>query len=230
MCRLEVPWLDQSGGDLDGAIDDWHDFWGMSDGGRSDVPRDVLDYRYASPEGGFSLQDDTSGLGDVSLALSHVFYRDDSSAVSLALGYKFGTGDEDDFLGSGADDVFVALRFSGAQLSDLPLSWHGQAGYLRAGDSDLLEGIQEQNLWFAGLALDWQFAQHWSLIAQLDSHAAPLHSDLTGVGDDAVLGTVGARWYFAPQWSVDISVVEDIRVETAPDVTFQASLRYRPES
>ncbi len=228
--QLEVPWLDQSGGDLDGVIDDWHDFWGMSDGGRSTVPSDVLDYRYASPDGGFSQQDDASGLGDVSLSLSHAFYHDDSSAVSVALGYKFGSGDEDEFLGSGADDVFVALRFSGAQLSDLPLSWHGQAGYLRAGDSDLLEGIQEQNLWFAGLSMDWQFAQYWSLIAQLDSHAAPLHSDLTGVGDDAVLGTLGARWYFAPQWSVDISVVEDIRVETAPDVTFQASLNYRPGS
>jgi hypothetical protein len=228
--QMEVPWLDQSGGNMDGAIDDWHDFWGMSDGGRSYVPRDLLDYRYASPEGGFSLLDDSSGFGDVSLSLSHAFYRDDSSAVSVALGYKFGTGDEEQFLGSGADDVFVALRFSGAQLADLPLRWHGQAGYLRTGDSALLEGIQEQNLWFAGLALDWQFAQHWSLIAQLDSHGAPLHSDLTGVGDDAVLGTVGARWYFASQWSVDISVVEDIRVETAPDVTFQASLNYRPAS
>jgi len=228
--QIEVPWLDQSGGDLDGAIDDWHDFWGMSDGGRSGVPRDVLDYRYASPEGGFYLQDDTSGLGDVSLSLSHVVFSDDNSAVSVALGYKFGTGDEDDVLGSGADDVFAALRFSGAQLADLPLSWHGQAGYLRAGDSDLLEGIQEQNLWFVGLALDWQFAQYWSMIAQLDSHAAPLHSDLAGVGDDAVLGTLGARWTFAPQWSVDISLVEDIGVETGPDVTFQASLNYRSGS
>ncbi len=228
--QLEVPWLKQSGGDLDGAIDDWHDFWGMSDGGRSQVPRDVLDYRYDSPEGGFSLQDDSSGLGDVSLALNHVVYHDDSSAVSLALGYKFSTGDEDDFLGSGANDVYIAVRFSGAQLSELPLSWHGQAGYLRAGDSDLLGDPQERDLWFAGLAMDWRFAQHWSMIAQIDSHAAPMHSDLTGVGDDAVLGTLGARWYFAPQWSVDLSVVEDIRVETAPDVTFQASLRYRPES
>jgi hypothetical protein len=226
--QLEVPWLDQSGGDLDGVIDDWHDFWGMSDGGRSAVPRDVLDYRYISPQGGFSLQDDSSGIGDVSVAVSRAVYRDDNSTVSAALGYKFGTGDDDDFLGSGADDVYLALRFSGAQLSDLPLSWHGQVGYLRAGDSDVLEGLQEQNLWFAGLAMDWRFAQSWSMILQLDSHAAPLDSTLTGVGDDAVMGTVGARWYFAPHWSADISVVEDIRVETAPDVTFQASVRYRP--
>ena len=102
--------------------------------------------------------------------------------ASLVLGYKFGTGDEDDFLGSGADDVFVALRFSGEHLSDLPLSWHGQVGYLRAGDSDLLEDTQEKNLWFAGLALDWRLAERWSLIAQLDSHAAPMDSDITGRG------------------------------------------------
>jgi hypothetical protein len=226
--QLEVPWLDQSGGDLDGVIDDWHDFWGMSDGGRSDVPSNKLDYRYASANGGFSLQDDASGIGDVSLMLNHAFYRDASSTVAVALGYKFGTGDENDFLGSGADDAFLALRFSGAQLSELPLSWHGQLGYLRAGDSDLLDGLQEQDLWFAGLALDWRFAARWSVIAQFDGHAAPMDSDLTGVGEDAVMATVGTRWYFAPQWSADISVVEDIRVETAPDVTFQASISYRP--
>ncbi len=227
--QLEIPWLEQSGGELDGVIDDWHDFWGMSDGGRSDVPRDILDYQYTSPAGGFSLQDDTSGIGDISVSLHHVFYQDASSAVSLALGYKFGTGDEDDFLGSGADDAFIALRFSGAQMSNLPLTWHGQAGYLRAGDSGLFDGFQEQNLWFAGVALDWQLAQRWSLIAQLDGHAAPLDSSLTGVGEDAVLATLGARWYFAPHWSMDFNFVEDIRVETAPDVTFQASLRYSPE-
>ena len=225
--QLEVPWLDQSGGDLDGLIDDWHDFWGMSDGGRSNVPRDVLDYRYVSPQGGFSLQDDSSGVGDISLSVSHAFYRDENSAVSAALGYKFSTGDDDDFLGSGGDDAYIALRFSGQQLSDLPLSWHGQVGYLRAGDSDVLEGLQEKNLWFAGLAMDWRFAQNWSLIAQIDSHAAPLDSSLTGVGDDAILGTLGARWYVAPLWSVDLSFVVDIRVETTPDVTFQASVRYR---
>jgi hypothetical protein len=226
--QLEVPWLDHSGGNLDKVIDNWHDFWGMSDGGRENVPRDLLDYRYATVDGRAGLQDDASGLGDISLALSHAYYRDDNTAASVAIGYKFGSGDDDDFLGSGEGDVFVALRFSGAHLSDLPLSWHGQVGYLRAGDSDLLGDFQEKNLWFAGLSMDWMIVQRWSLIAQIDSHAAPLDSDLTGVGDEAILATVGVRWRFAQRWSVDVNVVEDIRVETAPDVTFQASLHYRP--
>lgn len=225
--QLEVPWLEHHGGDLDKRIDDWHDFWGMSDGGRSRVPHDLLDYQYATPRAGFSLQKDASGLGDISLSLSHAFYRDDNAVASVVLGYKFGSGDEDDFTGSGADDAFVAVRFSSGHLSDLPLSWHGQLGYLRAGDSDLLDDLQERNLWFAGLAMDWRVAERWSLIGQVDSHAAPMDSDIAAIGEAAFLLSVGARWRYARNWAVDFSVIEDIGVETAPDITFQASLRYR---
>jgi hypothetical protein len=226
--QLEIPWLDQSGGELDKLIDDWHDLWGMPDGGRDSVPRDLLDYRYATPDTYVELLEDQSGLGDISLSLNYAFYRREGAVASLALGYKFGTGDEDDFLGSGADDAFVALRFSGDHLSDLPLTWHGQVGYLRTGESDPWEDVQDQNLWFAGLAVDWRLFERWSLIAQLDSHAGPLDSDLKQVGGEAYMITVGARWRFAEQWALDASVVEDIRVETAPDVMFQASLRYTP--
>ena len=225
--QLEIPWLEQSGGHLDRMIDDWHDLWGMSDGGRSRVPRNLLDYQYSSSFArGFQLEDDSSGLGDITLALNYAFFRDADSVVALALGYKFGVGDEDKFLGSGADDQFIALRFSGSHLSGAPLRWHGQIGYLRAGDSDLLDGIQEQNLWFAGLSLDWMVARNWSLLAQVDSNAAPTDSGLTALGDTAVTLSGGARWRFAPRWSVDASIVEDIGVETASDVTFQLSFRY----
>jgi hypothetical protein len=228
--QLEVPWLEQSGGHLDRLIDDWHDLWGMSDGGRSKVPRDLLDYQYASTFArGFQLDDDSSGLGDITLALNYAFFHDDDSVAALALGYKFGVGDEDKFLGSGGDDQFLALRFSGNHLSSLPLRWHGQVGYLRAGDSDLLDGIQEQNLWFAGLSLDWVVAENWSLLAQVDSNAAPTDSGITALGDTAATLSGGARWRFAPRWSVDASIVEDIVVETASDVTFQLSLRYSGE-
>lgn len=224
--QIEVPWLQHDGGELDKLIDDWHDFWGMSDGGRSAVPRDLLDYRYATPGGGFGLDEEASGIGDITLSVNHVFYRADAAAAAVSLGYKFATGDEEDFTGSGADDVFLALRLSGAQRSDLPLTWHGQVGYLRAGDSDLLEDFQRRDLWFAGIAMDWRFAQHWSAIVQVDSHRGPLQGDLPATSDEAFLLTVGGRWHVSRRWQVDFSVVEDIQVESAPDVTFQASLRF----
>jgi hypothetical protein len=224
---LEIPWLQHSGGELDDLIDSWHDLWGMPDGGRSSAPADRLRFGYRGDGGQFLLEDDVSGLGDITVSLHHTFYRSGEAAASLALGYKFATGEERDFLGSGGDDVYAALRFSSGMLHDLPLRWHGQLGYLRAGASDLLKPLQERDLWFAGLTLDWVISPAWSVLAQLDSHAAPLDSGLTALGDDAVFVTLGARWRFAEAWALDVSFIEDIRVETAPDITFQASLRYR---
>ena len=226
--QLELPWLKHSGGNLDSLIDNWHDFWGMSDGGRSNVEQDLLDYRYRG-EDNFLLEDDSSGLGDTSLSLGYRFYGDEEASASIVVGYKFGTGDEDKFLGSGADDAYLALRFSGDQRSDLPLRWHGQLGYLYAGESELIENIQEQHLWFAGLGLDWRLGESWSLLGQVDAHAAPADSDIKGIGETAVMLTLGARWRFAEQWDLDLSLVEDIQVETAPDVVFQAGVRWRPE-
>ncbi len=225
--QVEVPWLEHSGGDLDEFIDDWHDFWGMSDGGREDVARDLLDYRYETPDGGFALGEDASGVGDISLTINNEFYEIDGAAITGVLGYKFATGDAEDFTGSGADDLFVALRMSGDQLSELPLTWHGQVGYLRAGEGDLIEDYQERDIWFWGISMDWRLAQRFSLLAQVDSHAGPFKSDLTGAGDDAWMLSVGARWRINPHWEIDASLVEDIHVESAPDVTFQLSLRFR---
>ena len=225
--QVEIPWLDHSGGNLDSTIDNWHDFFGMSDGGRPDVDQDRLDYRYRAPGASFAFEDDASGLGDITVSLNHQFFRTQNSSAGLALGYKFGSAKEQDFLGSGSDDIFLTLRFSGDHLAGLPLTWHGQVGYLRAGDAYILGSRAEKDLWFVGLSLDWGFSESLSLLAQVDAHAAPVKSNLTALGDDPVLFSLGLRWQFARDWSADLNFIEDIRVETAPDITFQASLRYR---
>lgn len=227
--QLELPWVQQDGGVLDDAIDGWHDLWGMPDNGRGDVASDLLDYRYAQRQQlRFALLEESSGIGDTSLALQRHLYRDDGLDVALALGYKFGTGEPGDFTGSGESDLYAALRLSGLALADLPLDWHAQAGYLRAGELEMLGPRQERNLWFAGGALSWSFAQHWRLLGQLDAHAAPLDSALDALGSTAVLLSAGLRWAPGPRWALDFTVIEDIAVETAPDVTFQFDLRYRP--
>lgn len=225
--QLELPVLSQDGGSLDSLIDGWHDLWGMPDGGRKDVPRDRLDFRYGSASGGFALQDSAGGVGDVTLALHRALYRDDSWQLSAGVGYKFASGRERDFLGSGAEDVFAVFR-AGHAAPGSRFRWQGQAGYLRAGSSDLLGPAQERNLWFAGVGMDWAWLDALSLLLQVDSHSAPLDSSLTALGGTALLLTAGARWRFSEHWALDLGFVEDIRVETAPDVTFQASLRYRP--
>ena len=65
------------------------------------------------------------------------------------------------------------------------------------------------------------------MLAQLDGNAAPTDSNLTPLGDDTLIFTGGVRWRITPVWSVDFSITEDILVDTASDVTFQAGVRYR---
>ncbi len=228
--QVELPWLRHSGGHLDAPIEQWHQLWNNTDGGRSRVPDDQLSYGYRSDRfsaaGDFLLQDERSGFGDPSLALSHRFYRGERAAWSLSLGYKFGVADAQQFLGSGADDAWLALRGSAAVTDSLDL--YGQFGMLHAGRGDLLPGVQERDLWFAGLGLDWRFGAHWSCLLQLDAHAAPADSAIKGLGEDALIGSAGLRWRAGRRWEVDVAIAEDLVTETAPDVTLLASLRYRP--
>lgn len=226
--QFELPWLQHTGGSLDSLIDGWHDLWGMPDGGRSGAPADRLAYRYGGPEGTFNLADSASGPGDISLSLSRRLWSGGEGQLDAALGVKLPTGEEQDFLGSGSEDGFVALRGFWTP-GEGDWRWSAQLGYLRAGELAVIESGGERDLWFAGASLEWQAWQTVSLLLQVDSHAAPLkNSELTALGDTAVLLSAGARWRINPYWALELSVVEDVQVESGPDVVFQAGLRYRP--
>ena len=81
----------------------------------------------------------------------------------------------------------------------------------------------------AGLGLDWQIAERWSLLAQYDAHAGVIDSDLDALGaTPAGMLSAGIRWRPSSQWSIDASFIEDVVVSSAPDVTFQATLRWTP--
>ncbi len=92
----------------------------------------------------------------------------------------------------------------------------------------MLGSRQRRELWFAGAALNWASTGRLALIGQVGAHGAPLDSALPALGGSALRLTAGGRWQFSQHWSLELSVVEDIRVETAPDVIFQASARWRP--
>jgi len=224
----ELPWLRHEGGDLDRVIETWHGWFNLPDGNREDVPRDLVDVRVSSGDSSVSLQEQVSGLGDASVALTRRLWRDDAAVISATLGAKFATGDEDELLGSGSEDYYLVINASADHRGDSPLRWHGQLGYLRAGDIAGLASVQEQDLWFAGIAMDWQLRERLSLLLQVDSHAGVADSALTQLGDTSVQLTVGGRWAFSEGWAAELSFSEDIAVNTAPDFVLQFGLRYRP--
>ncbi len=225
--EAELPWLRHDGGELDKFIEKWHDLFSLPDGNRDDAPRDQVDVSYAGPGAAFALREEVDGWGDLNVALTKQVWSSETAAVSARVGAKFGTGDEDDLLGSGDDDYYLSLNFSGDQRSEAPFRWHGQVGYLHAGDAEVLGDIQEEDLWFAGLSMEWRAWQTLHLKAQVDSHAEVADSSLTQLGDASVQLTLGASWLFSRDWEAEFSFSEDIAVDTTPDFVLQFGLRYR---
>ena len=223
-----VPTTRHSGGFTDGYVNRWHDFFGMPDGGRSEVPEDQLRYEFSSPEQQSDLVESSSGIGDVTFELAYMAERQRDLQIAYAVGYKASTGQRRDWIGSGSSDFYGVTRFSGAHRSDLPFYWHGQLGITAMGDSQLLGSQQKNWLWFGGLSAEWHFNQHLALIGQIDSHSALLNSSLDALGEPVGMLSLGLRRQFSRHWAVDISFAEDIVVESAPDIIFQASVHYRP--
>lgn len=225
---LRLPYVRHSGGFLDSPINNWHKALGLSDGGRSRSVDDQLGFTYLSGQNAIVFEDDEAGLADVSLAVNYAFYREAELQLGAFAEYHADTGSASALRGQGAAQATLGVRFSGAHLSGLPITWHGQVGATRTNADTLLGLPQKQTLWFYGLSADWALNAHWSVIAQYDGHSAPFDSALDPMGGQAGLLSGGVRYHFGGAWSIEAVVMEDIRVNTAPDVTFQAALRYQP--
>lgn len=226
--RLTVPWIMHRAGFLDGAINSWHEAFGLRDGGREVFPKDQFRFQYRSSSHEVSSLSGGDSVGDIRLEVNRRLFQSPDHAAALTLGYKAATGEVKYFTGSGSEDIFATLRYSGKGLWQTPLSWHTQVGVTWAGTSELLGPNQRRSLWFAGLGFEWPVANRWSVLAQFDSHSEVLDSPVRAVGSTSGLLSFGLRFSPSPSWAFEVSFIEDIIVETAPDVTFQASLRWRP--
>jgi len=225
--EAETSWRRHSGGFLDRWIEDWHDLWGLPDGGRPEAPRDRVEYRYLGPQSRFSLREPASGLSDLHLAAVREMWRSDNAALSIRTGVRLGIGDEDRLLGGG-DDFYVSMNATGASARLRGLVWHAQLGWLRAGELRILGAMQRRNPWFAGVGAEWPVWRDLTVKAQLDAHAPIAHSALTELGSVALLLTLGATWAISPDLELEFGFSEDLAPHTGPDFTPRAGIRYAP--
>ena len=217
----ELPWRSIGGGSLDGAIESWHDFWGLPEGDRKNMPQD----RYlieAQVDGQTVLlyDDDASGIADIPLRVGYQLLADEKSAVSAWLSVDLPTGDADDLLGSGATDVVASV----AAQSQVAEHWQvfGQFDVAWLGDGDIVPQYQES--WVvAGLAgVTWNAWRALDLTVQLYANSQVFDIPVTGLSGDAVVLGFGGTWRTEHGWRFDIGMNEDVQVEASPDATFYA--------
>ena len=221
-----LPWVQHSRGFMDPLISDWHAFFGLPNGNREDYPVNQLQYRLGQPGHEAALNNKVSGLGDVQVALNRNMSLKNGPQVALSVGMKTATGEEANWLGSGATDYWALARVSGDYSGRVPLIWHGQIGMTHAGVSDLMGPNQKRSLWFGGVSLAWPFRDKWSVLAQIDAHSAVGDGNLSALTQPAGLFSMALRWNTSPKWTLDLGFSEDLVVESAPDITFMLTARY----
>lgn len=222
---VDVPWVQHSAGSLDSLIDGWHDFWGMPEGDRADQPRDRLRFAVSGSDE-FALEQSASGLGDVELGLGWQLWGDERQALASFAQITLDTGDGRDLTGSGDTAIAAGLRYSRQHCVFSALSCHIQAGLIEPGNLELAHR-QRSLLMFGGLSLAWQPGAKLALIAQLESREGAYEAGPLSTHDLALWGSLGLRWQPNADWIVEAQFSEDLKVESAPDITFRLALGRR---
>jgi hypothetical protein len=228
---IEIPYLFQGGGFLDSFIVDWHNTFGLPQGGRDNAARGRMDYSY-SKDGDQKLKVEHagSGIGDMSLTSGFSLYEnsDDTSRDQLALkaALKLPTGDSSSLRGSGGTDLMLQLCGSMTNYSEWgSLGVYGSAGALAMSKGDVLRNQHNRFAGVGTLGFGWGPASWISFKVQLNGNT-PLYRDssLDELSKSALMLVLGGALRFPGEYLLDIGVTEDLTVGSAPDVGFHLGL------
>lgn len=225
---VEVPYYRVGGGVLDDLIDGWHSAFGLPDGGRNGRAEGEFLYRYGQrglpPH--FELTDPTSGLGDTQIKFARFFGEEQRFVLQAAV--ELPTGDEGMLAGNGSTDLILTLLRTQPLLGRArPAGYYWGIGLVRAGDADEI-GF-DANTWVPTGVLggSWQPWAKWGLKGQIDVHGAFFDTPLEELGKTAFQATFSAWRRTGERGLLELSVVEDLAVSTAPDVVVQAAASWQ---
>lgn len=228
---VEIPYLFQGGGFLDSFVVNWHNTFGLPQGGRDSAPRGRMDYSY-SKDGVQKLKVEHagSGIGDMSLTSGFGLYENinDTSHDQLALktALKLPTGDRKNLRGSGGTDFMLQLCGSMTNYSEWgSLGVYGSAGALAMSKGDVLQDQHNRLAGVGTVGFGWGPASWISFKAQLNGNT-PLYKDssLDELSKGALMLVLGGALKFPGEYLLDIGVTEDLAVGSAPDVGFHLGL------
>lgn len=220
LTQVNIPFMANRGGELDGLIDGWHDFFGLPEGDRDDFPKDDINIEYVR-DGvvEYSQDESSSGLGDLSIALGHQL----TDGPAYFVGIELPTGSESDYSGNEAIDL--AIWVTHEKQIDAEMTIYGLLGLSFPADDGSLEGLIVDEIWVAQAGLDYRFNDNLIGTVQFDFHSETIEdSDLKAFGNSLQIQLGLGFLQLFENHRLDLFFSEDIMVGTAPDVTFGARL------
>ncbi|MDC1286949.1 DUF3187 family protein [Gammaproteobacteria bacterium] len=216
LARLDLPFVSNSAGELDSAIDDWHRFFGLPQGKRNEFPRNEINIGYQR-NGSVAYRQDSSssGLADIALAVG---YQADDRFAWFA-GIELPSGDAADYSGNEAVDTALWLTYQNKVNEEM--GTFALLGVSFPGDGGNLEGLVVDQIWVAQAGFDYRFKPSIVGSLQFDFHSQTIeHSELKAFGNSlqaqfglGFLDLIGDHRF-------DFFFSEDIHVGSAPDISF----------
>lgn len=229
--EVHLPLVSHGGGEFDKAIDDWHRFFGLPDADRETVEFHQINYRYQNATGGGpDIVAPQSGVGDIQLAFQRSLRcfatADTTGAEPIArIGIKVPSGNALELRGSGATDLFADIQ--SPIWSRGPWRFGAAAGVLLTGSSRYFQS-QRNSALYGAVGVHLRISQRLRLISQLGWHTPFYKSDLRELGSNVVNLGVGVRYLLPSNQSLELSIVEDVAVDTTPDIVARVAWIYRP--
>ena len=221
---VDLPYIRHSAGQLDGAVDEFHRLFGFPEGPRGKRPRDLLAIEYrVDGQPLIDLNQSTSGVGDIGLSVIHkvdVGFIDD---LRLGAKLKFPSGDYNKLTGSGTRDAALWLAGSNPLAMDISHFFSVGAAVVEK-DAGLLTDMRRSEYGFLSYGIAWRYNQFLTLKAQLDSRSAIYQQTNMAPLKTSTTVSFGGTLTIFRDYQLDIAVVEDIHVGTAPDVVFHINL------
>jgi len=226
---VELPYLWHQSGNLDSFVDRWHDIFGSLGGGaRANREDDQLEFFYADSQATFlDVSNDADGISDIRLHAGWRLSKSEGRSTALRLGIKLPTGDSDELLGSGGTDISLGLASDVIGfLGNAKLSGFYRVNVTYLGEPDRLADRYNNLVGQLSFGLGYQAHRNVDLRLQSRIRTAVYDSEVGSLGGTSVSLTFGADFRVSDRYRLVFSVGEDVKVESAPDVSFQIALRY----
>jgi hypothetical protein len=225
---LQLPYIRYDGGWLDDFIVDWHDTFGLPQGGRDSAPRDRLHFLYQRHGvTQLSLDQAVAGPGDARLTAGWRWPSSDPrQRMAVRASLSLPSGDSDELRGSGAMDLALWLVADRQyRWWDTPATVFGGGGVLLLGDGEVLAQQQRPAALFGSIGAGAQVLPWMTLKLQADFHG-PLYdrSQLTEINATSAQLLMGGDLQLGKQLRLALMVGEDIIVHASPDVVFHIGL------
>ncbi len=232
---LELSAVGHHGGLFDGFIEDWHDFFGLPQGGRDVAPRDRLAVIYGDAGGTrVNLREDVFALGDLVLGVGYAVpeWPIENDGLTLRGNVKIPTGNAGAFAGLGRFSTSLWAETSGA----LPWSvesrnwlYTATLGVLVAEPPKRLSSVGDPVIGFGRASVTWRALSRLNLTVQVDVHSSPYRSsNLDVLADPVVMLGFGGSIRVTDTATLELAVTEDDGTHrAAPDIGLHTALRWR---